>query len=62
MQELFSDETRYGTWRRLWLSLAKAEREMGLPISAGQIEELAAHVSDIDFETVRLRERRYATT
>lgn len=57
MQELFSDETRYGTWRRLWLSLAKAEREMGLPISAGQIEELAAHVSDIDFETVRLREK-----
>lgn len=57
MQELFSDETRYGTWRRLWLSLARAEREMGLPISSGQIEELAAHVSDIDFETVRLREK-----
>lgn len=57
MQELFSDETRYGTWRSLWLSLARAEREMGLPISSGQIEELAAHVSDIDFETVRLREK-----
>ena len=40
MLELFSADTRYQTWRKLWVSLAKAEKELGLPITAEQVEEL----------------------
>ncbi len=57
MLALFSPDTRYTTWRRLWLSLAKAERALGLPISAEQIEELSAHLSDIDYDVVSAREQ-----
>lgn len=58
MQELFSEDTRYSTWRRLWLSLAKAEKAMGLAISDEQIEELSQHLIDIDYDVVRQRERQ----
>lgn len=57
MQELFSEDTRYSTWRRLWLSLAKAEKEMGLPITDEQIKELSEHIFDIDYDVVKQRER-----
>jgi len=48
MLRLFSPETRTLTWRKLWVSLAKAEMELGLPITREQVDELAAHVTDID--------------
>ena len=48
MLTLFSPDTRYVTWRKLWLALAKTERELGLPITAEQVEELKAHLTDID--------------
>ena len=57
MQKLFSADTRYTTWRKLWLSLAKAEKELGLPITQEQVDELAAHLTDIDYAVVRARER-----
>ena len=57
MLALFSAETRIRTWRRLWVSLASAERALGLPITQEQVDELAAHVSDIDFEAAAARER-----
>lgn len=57
MLELFSSDTRYRTWRRLWVSLAKAERRMGLPITEEQIAELEAHINDIDYECVKNREK-----
>ena len=57
MLKLFSPDERFRTWRRLWVSLAKAEKALGLDISDGQIEELSAHVDDIDYEAVRRRER-----
>ena len=57
MRRLFSDETKFRTWRRLWLALARAEKDLGLPISAAQIEELAAHLDDIDFEAADALER-----
>ena len=57
MLKLFSSDTRYGTWRKLWLSLAKAEAKLGLPITDEQIEELAAHLNDIDYEVVAAREK-----
>ncbi|MDO4205977.1 MAG: adenylosuccinate lyase [Lachnospiraceae bacterium] len=57
MKKLFSADTRYQTWRRLWLALAKAEKELGLPITEEQIEELSWHVTDIDYDLVRKREK-----
>ena len=49
MLHLFSQQKRIETWRKLWISLAKAEHSLGLPITEKQIEELEAHITDIDF-------------
>ena len=57
MLELFSSDTRYRTWRRLWVSLARSEMALGLPITAGQVAEMEAHIDDIDYECVRQREK-----
>ena len=57
MLKLFSPETRIRTWRRLWVELARAEMELGLPVTAAQVQELEAHVDDIDFELAAARER-----
>ena len=57
MLELFSADTRYRTWRQLWVALAQAEMELGLPVTKEQVDELAAHTEDIDYECVRLREK-----
>ena len=54
---LFSPDTRFQTWRRLWVALARAEHELGLPITAEQVAELEAHITDIDYDTVAQRER-----
>lgn len=56
IQRLFSPDMRYSTWRKLWLSLAKAEHALGLPVSQEQIDELSAHISDIDYDAVAARE------
>ena len=57
MLHLFSSDMRYQTWRKLWIALAKAERALGLPVSASQIADLEAHVTDIDYDCVRQREK-----
>ena len=57
MLNLFSSDTRYSTWRKLWVSLAKAEMALGLPITEEQVKELEAHIDDIDYECVREREK-----
>ncbi|MCQ2538483.1 MAG: adenylosuccinate lyase [Lachnospiraceae bacterium] len=57
MLELFSSDTRYQTWRKLWVSLAKAEMQLGLPITEEQVKALEEHVTDIDYECVRIREK-----
>ena len=57
MLHLFSPDMRYQTWRKLWIALAKAERALGLPVSASQITDLEAHVTDIDYDCVRQREK-----
>ncbi len=49
MQEIFSSINKFSTWRRLWIALAEAEQELGLAISDEQIEEMKAHIYDIDF-------------
>ena len=56
MLKLFSSDTRYKTWRKLWVSLAKAEKALGLPITEEQISELESNIDNIDYECVRSRE------
>ncbi len=56
MQEIFSDDRKFSTWRRLWIALAESEKELGLPITDEQIEQMKAHITDIDYETADKRE------
>ena len=57
MLRLFSADHRIQTWRRLWVSLAKAESALGLPITQEQVAELEEHVADIDFACAAAREK-----
>ena len=57
MLNLFSSDTRYQTWRKLWVALAKAEKEFGLPITVEQIAEMEEHLTEIDYECVKQREK-----
>ena len=57
MQEIFSPDRKFGTWRKLWIALAKAEKELGLPITQEQIDELIAAKDDIDYEAAAAREK-----
>ena len=57
MLNLFSSDKRYQTWRRLWAALAKEERELGLPITKEQVDELCRHITDIDYDLVQKREK-----
>ena len=57
MLRLFSPDTRYQTWRRLWTALARAEHQLCLPISEEQVQELEAHITDIDYNLATQRER-----
>ncbi len=56
MQEIFSDDRKFSTWRKLWVILAESEKELGLDISEEQLDEMRAHLYDIDYETARKRE------
>ena len=57
MAHIFSDDVKFRTWRKLWIALAEAEHEMGLPISKEQVDELKAHADDINYEVAEKRER-----
>ena len=57
MLSLFSSDTRYQTWRKLWVSLAKAEMTLGLPITQEQVDEMSEHITDIDYQCVIQREK-----
>ena len=57
MLHLFSADMRFQTWRRLWTALARAEHELGLPITAEQVAELEAHITDIGYAVAEQRER-----
>ena len=56
MQEIFSNDKKFKTWRRLWIALAQAEQELGLDITDAQIEELIAHKDDINYDVAKERE------
>lgn len=57
MLHLFSADMRYQTWRKLWTALADVEHKLGLPITEEQVAELAEHITDIDYDCVRAREK-----
>lgn len=57
MQHIFSQEMKFRTWRRLWIALAETEKELGLPITDEQIEELKAHKDDINYADAEAREK-----
>ncbi len=56
MQFIFSDNFKFSTWRKLWVSLAKAQRQLGLNITQQQINSMSEHIYDIDYETAKERE------
>lgn len=57
MQYIFSPDMKFRTWRKLWIALAETEKELGLNITDEQIEELKAHVDDINYEVAKEREK-----
>ena len=57
MKYLFSPDMKFRTWRKLWIALAEAEMELGLPITQDQIDELKAHQDDINYEVAIEREK-----
>src|SRR5215207_6494946 len=59
MLELWSPQMRHGLWRRLWLALAEAEQELGVPIPDEALAQMRAHLDDIDFEKVAKYEKRF---
>ena len=59
MSELFGAWKKFGTWRRLWLELAKAEKELGLDIKQSQISQMSKHLNDIDFEKAAQYEKQF---
>lgn len=56
MQYIFSPDMKFRTWRKLWIALAEAERELGLPVTEAQIAELKEHQDDINYEVAKERE------
>nr|HPN84060.1 lyase family protein [Victivallales bacterium] len=56
MSYLWSAQNKHSLWRKLWLELAKAEKELGIPIKQSQIAEMEKHLDDIDFEAVAKKE------
>lgn len=58
MQYLFSDDNRYKTWRQLWISLAKAQKELGIGITQEQINELIENKDNIDYDQVKKIEKQ----
>jgi adenylosuccinate lyase len=57
MQQLFSNDKKFRTWRRLWIALAQAEQELGLDISDAQIQEMIDHKDDINYDVAIAREK-----
>lgn len=58
MQYIFSADKKFTTWRKLWVALARAEMKLGLPVTKEQVEELEAHIEDIDYSAAAEREKQ----
>ena len=58
MLYIFSADKKFSTWRRLWVALARAEMELGLPVTQEQVDELEAHLTDIDYDRAAQWEKK----
>ena len=58
MQYIFSPDKKFSTWRKLWVALAESEKELGLDITDEQIEEMRAHIDDINYDVAKEREKQ----
>ena len=58
MQHIFSEDFKFSTWRKLWIALAESEQELGLPITDAQIQQMRAHIDDIDYDMAAREEKR----
>ena len=58
MLYIFSADKKFTTWRRLWIALARAEMELGLPITQAQIDEMEAHKDEINYTAAAQYERQ----
>ena len=58
MQHVFSADKKFSTWRRLWVALARAEMELGLPVTQEQVDELEANIDNIDYDVAEAEEKR----
>ena len=57
MKALFSDDSKFSTWRKLWIALAESEKELGIAITDEQIAEMKANITNIDYELAAKKER-----
>lgn len=57
MSEIWSADSKYSTWRKLWVALAETEKELGIDIKEEQINEMKEHINDIDYDIVSQREK-----
>ncbi|MDR2519833.1 MAG: adenylosuccinate lyase, partial [Eubacteriaceae bacterium] len=57
MSAIFSDDRKFSTWRKLWIALAKAEKDLGVDISDEAIRQMQEHLDEIDYEKAALYER-----
>ena len=58
MKFIFSPDKKFKTWRRLWIALAEAEMELGLPVTQEQVDELKANADDINYDVAREQEKK----
>ena len=58
MRELFGEQRKFSTWRRIWLAIAEAQKKLGLQITDEQIAQMSAHLDDIDFAKAEQYERK----
>ena len=59
MKRIFSADNKFSTWRKLWIALAESEKELGLDITDEQIDEMKAHIYDIDYEKAAQYESKF---
>ncbi len=59
MSYVFSPDFKFSTWRKLWIALAESQKELGLPITDSQLEEMRAHIDDIDYDLAKEKEREF---
>ena len=57
MNKIWSSDSKYSTWRKLWVALAETEKELGIDITDEQINEMKENVNNIDYDVVAKREK-----